>query len=256
MNKTVDRPRGIHLLPNIFTSGNLFLGFYSIIASVLGDYERAAVAIILGGIFDSLDGKIARWTHTPSPFGVEYDSLSDLITFGMAPAILSFLWALKPFGRVGWLAAFLFVVAGAFRLARFNADVEVVDKKYFVGLPIPAGAAVIATSVIAYHYIFGYSESDKPFWFVVVVLIVAFLMVSNIRYYSFKDVDLVKRRPFKILIFSVLGALVIAAKPEIVLFLIAVVYALSGVVEGIRHRKSIDVLDINDEDVVKEYDRQ
>jgi len=252
MNKTAERPRGIHLLPNIFTTGNLFLGFYSIIASVLGDYERAAVAIILGGLFDSLDGKIARWTHTTSRFGVEYDSLSDLVTFGMAPAILSFLWALKPFGRIGWLAAFLFMVAGAFRLARFNANVEVVDKKYFVGLPIPAGAGVIATSVIAYHYVFGYSESDKPFWFVVVVLGVAFLMVSNIRYYSFKDIDLVKRRPFKILVFSVLGALVIAAKPEIVLFLMAVTYAFSGVVEGIRHRKRFDVLDIDDEDVVKE----
>lgn len=252
MNTTADRASGIHLLPNIFTTGNLFLGFYSIIASVLGDYERAAVAIILGGLFDSLDGKIARWTNTTSRFGVEYDSLSDLVTFGMAPAILSFLWALKPFGRIGWLAAFLFMVAGAFRLARFNANVEVVDKKYFIGLPIPAGAGVIATSVIAYHYVFGYSASDKSFWFVVVVLSIAFLMVSNIRYYSFKDIDLIKRRPFKVLVFSVLGALVIVAKPEIVLFLMAVTYALSGVVEGIRHRKGFDVLDIDDEDVVKE----
>jgi CDP-diacylglycerol--serine O-phosphatidyltransferase len=165
MNKAVEQSKGIHLLPNIFTTGNLFVGFYSIIASVLGRYELAAVAILIGGLFDSLDGKIARWTHTTSRFGVEYDSLSDLVTFGMAPAILSFLWALQPFRRIGWLAAFLFVVAGAFRLARFNANVEVVDKKYFVGLPIPAGA---------------------------------------------------------------------------------------GVIEGIRHRKSIDVLDIDDEDVVKE----
>jgi CDP-diacylglycerol--serine O-phosphatidyltransferase len=252
MNTTVERPKGIYLLPNIFTTGNLFLGFFSIIASVQAEYEKAAVAIILGGIFDSVDGKIARWTNTTSKFGVEYDSLSDLVTFGLAPAILSFLWALKPFGRIGWLAAFLFVVAGAFRLARFNVNTGNADKRYFVGLAIPAGAGVIATSVLAYHHFFGYSESDKPFWFVVVVLGTAFLMVSNIRYYSFKDIDLVKRRPFKILLFLVLGALVIAWKPELILFLMAVTYALSGVVEGIRHRKSVDLLDIDDEDVVKE----
>ena len=252
MNTTADRPKGIYLLPNIFTTGNLFLGFYSIIASVQGEYQKAAVAIILGGIFDSVDGKIARWTNTTSKFGVEYDSLSDLVSFGMAPAILSYLWALKPFGRIGWLTAFLFMVAGAFRLARFNVLTDVVDKKFFLGLPIPAGAGVIATSVLAYHYTFGYSESEKPFWFVVVVLGIAFLMVSNIRYYSFKDIDLVKRRPFKILIFLVLFALVIAWNPELVLFFMAITYALSGVVEGIRHRKSVDLLDIDDEDVVKD----
>ncbi len=252
MNHIAERPKGIYLLPNIFTTGNLFAGFYSIIASVNGEYEKAAVAILIGAIFDSVDGKIARWTRTTSKFGVEYDSLSDLVSFGLAPAILSFLWALKPFGRIGWLAAFIFVVGGAFRLARFNVNTEMVEKKYFVGLPIPAAAGVIATSVLAYHHFFGYSESDKPFWFVVVVLGIAFLMVSNIRYYSFKDIDLIKRRPFKILLFLVLGALVIAADPESVLFLMSVVYALSGVVEGIRHRKSVDVLDIDDEDVVKE----
>jgi CDP-diacylglycerol--serine O-phosphatidyltransferase len=252
MNNSVERPRGIYLLPNIFTTGNLFLGFFSIIASVQGEYDKAAIAIIIGGFFDSVDGKIARWTRTTSRFGVQYDSLSDLITFGVAPAILSFLWALKPYGRIGWLAAFLFVVAGAFRLARFNVNTDVVDKKYFVGLPIPAAAGVIATSVIIYNYFFKDFESNKPVWFVVVVLGIAFLMVSNIRYYSFKDIDLVKRRPFKILLFLVLGALVIAWKPEIVLFLMAVTYALSGLVEGIRHRKSVDLLDIDDVDVVKD----
>ncbi len=252
MNKSAERPRGIYLLPNIVTTGNLFAGFFSIIASVRGEYTMAAWVILVGGIFDAVDGKIARWTRTASRFGVEYDSLSDLVTFGMAPAILSFLWALKPFGRVGWLAAFLYVVAGAFRLARFNVHVAALDKRYFIGLPIPAGAGVIATSVIAYHHFFGYSESDKPFWFVIVVLAIAFLMVSNIRYYSFKDIDLIKRRPFKVLLLMVLVAIVIVANPEVVLFLMGVVYALSGVVEGIRHRKSIDLLDIDDEDVVKE----
>jgi CDP-diacylglycerol--serine O-phosphatidyltransferase len=256
MEKVEERSKGIYLLPNIFTTGNLFAGFFSIIASVNDEYEKAAVAILIGGIFDAVDGKIARWTRSTSRFGVEYDSLSDLVTFGMAPAILSFLWALKPFGRVGWLAAFGFVVAGAFRLARFNANVDVVDKNYFVGLPIPAGAAVIATSVLAYHQHFGYSESDKPFWFVVVVLGVAFLMVSNISYYSFKDIDLLKRRPFKILVFLVLAALVIAARPETFLFLLAVSYALSGLIQRIRLRKRIDVLDIDDEDVVKEDERR
>lgn len=252
MNTAMERPRGIYLLPNVFTTGNLFLGFYSIIASVQGAYEKAAVAIIIGGFFDAVDGKVARWTRTTSRFGVEYDSLSDLVTFGMAPAILSYQWALKPFGRVGWLAAFLFVVAGAFRLARFNVLTDVVDKRFFVGLPIPAGAGVIATSVIAYHEYFGYSESNNPFWFVVVVLGIAFLMVSNIRYYSFKDIDLIKRRPFKILLFLVLGALVIVWNPALMLFAIGVVYLFSGVVEGIRHRKGVDLLDIDDEDVVKD----
>lgn len=252
MNKSVERPRGIYLLPNIVTTGNLFLGFFSIIASVQGAYTKAAVAIIIGGIFDAMDGKIARWTQTSSRFGVEYDSLADLVTFGIAPALLSYLWALEPFGRIGWLAAFLFVVAGAFRLARFNVNTEVVDKRYFVGLPIPAAAGVIATSVLAYQHFFESQELTKPLWFVVVVLGIAFLMVSNIRYYSFKDIDLVKRRPFKILLFLVLGALVIAANPEAVLFLIGLTYLLSGIVDGVRHRKRVDLLDIDDEDVVKE----
>jgi CDP-diacylglycerol--serine O-phosphatidyltransferase len=251
MNKARERSRGIYLLPNIFTTGNLFAGFFSIIASVNGEYVKAAVAILIGGVFDAVDGKIARWTRASSRFGVEYDSLSDLVTFGMAPSILSFLWALKPFGRIGWLAAFLFLVAGAFRLARFNVITDVVDSRFFVGLPIPAAAGVIATSVLAYHEVVKEVGSGKPVWFVVVVLGLAFLMVSNLRYYSFKDIDLIKRRPFKVLLSIVLVGLVIVWKPELVLFLMGIMYVISGLIDGVRRRKSIDVLDIDDEDVVK-----
>lgn len=251
MKKDKDRSRGIYLLPNIFTTGNMFAGFFSIIASVNGEYVKAAIAILIGGLFDAIDGKVARWTHSSSRFGVEYDSLSDLITFGMAPSILSFLWALKPFGRLGWLAAFIYLVAGAFRLARFNVITDVTDKRFFVGLPIPAGAGVIATSVLAYHQVIEDSAAGKPVWFVVVVLGISFLMVSNLRYYSFKDIDLIKRRPFKILLLFILAGVVIAWNPEVVLFLMGLVYLLSGLIDGIRRRKSIDVLDIDDEDVIK-----
>jgi CDP-diacylglycerol--serine O-phosphatidyltransferase len=147
-----DKPRrGIYILPNIFTSLNIFCGFYAVIASIEGKYITSAIAIIIAVIFDILDGKIARATNTTSKFGVEYDSLADLVSFGLAPGVMMYLWALKPMGRIGWLAAFLFTVCGALRLARFNSRVDTVSSDYFTGLPIPAAAGMAATTVLFYN---------------------------------------------------------------------------------------------------------
>ncbi|MGC9329694.1 MAG: CDP-diacylglycerol--serine O-phosphatidyltransferase, partial [Candidatus Hinthialibacter sp.] len=142
----------IYLLPNLFTLGNIFFGFYSIISSISGSFVRAAFVIIIAGFFDVFDGKIARATNSSSKFGVEFDSLADLVSFGVAPGVLVYLWALKPLGRIGWLGAFLFLVCGALRLARFNVQIDVVSSDRFVGLPIPCGAAMLASTLIFYHH--------------------------------------------------------------------------------------------------------
>ncbi len=221
-----DRGRGVAILPSLFTSANLFCGFYSIVASVKGDFYRAAVAILVALIFDGLDGKIARFTRTTSPFGVEYDSLADLISFGVAPAMLAFIWALMPVGRLGWLAAFLFVACGALRLARFNTQVDVVDKRYFVGLPIPAAATMVATGVIMAE---DYTLPLAPHALALVGLYgLSFLMVSTVRYNSFKSYDLFKRRPFNSLVAALLVLVVVAMEPHFMIFMLMLGYVVSG----------------------------
>jgi CDP-diacylglycerol--serine O-phosphatidyltransferase len=224
--KKGERGRGIAILPNLFTSGNLFCGFYSIVASVKGDFDRAAVAILVALILDGLDGKVARYTRTTSRFGVEYDSLADLVSFGVAPAMLAFIWALMPVGRLGWLAAFLFVACGALRLARFNTQVDVVDKRYFVGLPIPAAATFVATGVILAHEV----ELPVPPHVLALVALygLSFLMVSTVRYFSFKSYDLFKRRPFNTLVAALLVLVVVAMEPHFVIFLLLLGYVISG----------------------------
>jgi CDP-diacylglycerol--serine O-phosphatidyltransferase len=218
--------KGIAILPSLFTSANLFCGFYSIIASVKGDFYRAAVAILVALVLDGLDGKIARYTRTASRFGVEYDSLADLVSFGMAPAMLAYAWALMPVGRLGWLAAFLFVACGALRLARFNTQVDVVDKRYFVGLPIPAAATLVATGVILARQV---SLPVAPHSLALVALYgLSFLMVSTIRYTSFKSLDLFKRRPFNALVAALLVLVVVAMEPHFMIFLLVLSYVISG----------------------------
>jgi CDP-diacylglycerol--serine O-phosphatidyltransferase len=219
--------RGVYLLPNLVTTGSLFAGFYGIVATMNGKYDLAAWFIMISAVFDALDGKVARLTGTTSRFGVEYDSLADLVAFGVAPGLLMYSWALKPFGKFGWLAAFLYVVCGALRLARFNVQVNTVESRRFVGLPIPSAAAMVASCVLLFYHLGG-SGTIKKVSVVVLIYILAYLMVSNHSYNSFKDPELVKRQPFSFLVLAIILIIVIVAQPEIMLFSIASVYAASG----------------------------
>lgn len=236
-----DYRRGIYLIPNLLTTGNLFSGFYSIIAVLNTDYLVAAVAILVAMAFDVLDGKSARLTKTTSRFGVEYDSLADLVSFGLAPGLLIYAWALSSYGRVGWVAAFLFVVCGTLRLARYNVQVASLESRHFVGLPIPAAGAVIATLVVLDHHILQMGTEIRPLLILGFIYILAFLMVSNFRYRSFKDFKLRDRKPFHVLVSAVLVLLILVAAPQILLFVLLMGYSLSGPVErsvGFLFRKA------------------
>ncbi|MBM4278023.1 MAG: CDP-diacylglycerol--serine O-phosphatidyltransferase [Deltaproteobacteria bacterium] len=230
--------KGVYILPNLFTTGNLFCGFWAIISVFHEKFEYAAYAILLAGVFDILDGKVARLSGATSKFGVQYDSLADLISFGVAPALLTFSWALRPYGRFGWLAAFLFVVCGALRLARFNVMSASGETKYFKGLPIPAAAVMIALTILLYLRLIE-TGWVKDIVILVMIYVLAFLMVSNIRYSSFKELDLARRKPFSLFIFIVLSMIVIVMEPVIVLFASILFYTFSGPINMIRgwHKK-------------------
>jgi CDP-diacylglycerol--serine O-phosphatidyltransferase len=219
--------KGVYILPNLFTTGNLFCGFWAIISVFQEKFLYAAIAILLASAFDILDGKVARLSGATSKFGIQYDSLADLVSFGIAPAVLAFSWALRPYGRFGWLAAFLFVVCGALRLARFNVQTSSGEVKYFKGLPIPAAATMIALTILLYLRLIE-TGWVKDIVILVMIYILAFLMVSNIRYFSFKEFDLSKRKPFSIFIFVVLSMIVIIMEPIIVLFGFVLLYIFSG----------------------------
>lgn len=219
--------KGIYVLPNLITTASLFMGFYSIIASIQEKFFPAAIAILISLVFDGLDGRIARITNTTSKFGAEYDSLSDLIAFGMAPALLAYIWAMAFYGKLGWMAGFLFVACGALRLARYNIQIGLIDSKVFNGLPIPAGAACIATTVIFLNEMGVEGTFHTPYMMIFVVIL-SFLMVSNIKYYSGKDMKLFARMPFMTFLVVVGILLVIFYKPEVMIFVITVGYALSG----------------------------
>lgn len=220
------RKRGIFLLPSLLTTGNIFCGLLSMVLSFEGQYTESALAIFVAMIMDILDGKVARMTNTTTQFGVEFDSLADVVSFGVAPGVLLYAWALGPLGRLGWLAAFLFVICGALRLARFNVITGVTDRRYFVGLPIPAAAGCIAATVL----LMGEQEFSR--WelvgLTITTYLLALLMVSTFRYYSFKELDFARRRPFRILILLVLALLIVASHPQLFFFLLFSVYALSG----------------------------
>ncbi|MBI5328720.1 MAG: CDP-diacylglycerol--serine O-phosphatidyltransferase [Deltaproteobacteria bacterium] len=219
--------RGIYLLPNLITSASLFGGFYSIIASLDGEFDKAAIAILISAVLDGLDGRIARLTKSTSKFGVEYDSLADLIAFGLAPGILIFTWALRSFDRYGWLAAFLYVVCGALRLARFNIQINTIESKRFNGLPIPAAASLVAATVLIFYH-FGYEDITKHITILIMVYALAFLMVSNVKYYSFKELNPTQRMPFRLLVGLIFLLIVIAAEPQVMFFVLTLGYALSG----------------------------
>jgi len=220
----------------LFTSASLFSGFYAIISAIQASYETAAIAILLSCVFDALDGKIARFTHSTSHFGTEYDSLSDLVAFGVAPGILAFQWALEPFGRLGWLASFMYLTCGALRLARFNVQKDTVEPNYFKGLPIPMGAAFISSLILFSNALGGLPES-RHILIIVIIYVLSFLMVSTIKYPSFKNLELKKRKPFNVLVSIILMLVVIAYKPKIMLFFILVLYIAAGPVVTIYRSK-------------------
>ncbi len=221
------RSRGIYLLPNLFTTGALFAGFYAIVAAMKGHFEPAAVAIFVAMVMDGLDGRVARLTNTQSEFGVQYDSLSDLVSFGLAPALVAYQWALSDLGKPGWLAAFIYAACAALRLARFNTQVGIVDKRYFQGLASPAAAAVLAGLVwVGTEY--QISGHDIGLGVLVLAIVVGLLMVSNIRYHSFKEFDLKGKVPFVAAVVIILVFAVIFMQPPEVLFGIAALYAVSG----------------------------
>lgn len=236
--------RGIYILPNAFTSLNIFCGFFAIVSAIDQRFETAAVAVIIAVVFDSLDGKIARATNTTSQFGIEYDSLSDLVSFGLAPALVMYMWVLKPMGRVGWLAAFLFATCGALRLARFNSMTDENPSPYFMGLPIPAAAGMCSAAVLfCSKYSIPYSE--LPVVFLVGIYLLSFLMVSTIRYESFKKAELFKKMKFNVLVGIILIFIVIAQKPQLFLFSLGLIYVSSGPIQALiymirsKHEKKI-----------------
>jgi len=224
------RRRGIYLLPNLFTTGVLFGGFFAIVQAMNGRYEIAAVAIYVAMVLDGLDGRVARWTHTQSEFGAEYDSLADMVAFGAAPALVAYEWVLRDLGKLGWIAAFVYCAGTALRLARFNTNIDVVDKRYFQGLPCPAAAAVVAGLVWVVSD-FGWQAGSALAaiaWGITVFAGVT--MVSNVPFYSFKDINFKKRVPFWVILALVAGLSVVSWRPSAVLFTAALAFALSGYV--------------------------
>ena len=221
------RSRGIYLLPNLFTTGCLFAGFYAIVSAMTNRFEAAAVAIFIAMIMDGLDGRVARLTNTQSDFGAEYDSLADMVAFGLAPSLVMYEWALSSMGKLGWLAAFIYTAGAALRLARFNTQVGTAGKRYFQGLASPAAAAIIAGMVwVASDYDQLGSDWRLPAF--VITLMAGILMVSNIRYRSFKDLDLKGKIPFVTMVIVVMVFVFISIDPPQVLFTIFLLYALSG----------------------------
>jgi len=223
--------RGIYLLPNLFTTGNLFAGFYAIISAMNGYFEAAAIAIFVAMILDCCDGRIARLTNTQSAFGAEYDSLADMVAFGLAPAILAYKWALFELGGLGLAVSFLYAACGALRLARFNVQIGTIDKNWFIGLASPAAAAVVAALVWSLHD-FDIQGKNMPLFFMflysLLVAAVGLLMVSNIKYHSFKGLDLRNRVPFIFILVAVLAVAVIFADPPRILLLVSIAYAATG----------------------------
>ena len=221
------RSRGIYLLPNLFTTGSIFLGFFAIVSAMRGHFSAAAVAIFIAAILDALDGRVARMTHTESRFGAEYDSLADIVSFGIAPALVVYTWALQSLYQIGWLIAFIFVACAGLRLAKFNANLGKGGKRYFIGLPVPSAAACVAGMVWVGHE----DHLASLFTSIVAALItlyVAVMMVSNIKYRSFKDFDLRGRFGFTSVLVVVGIYACIAIDPTHVLFIVFILYALSG----------------------------
>jgi len=233
------RRRGVYLLPNLFTTGALFSGFYAIVAAMNGLFETAAIAIFISMIFDGLDGRVARMTNTQSEFGAQYDSLSDCISFGIAPALVAYAWSLSSLGKVGWMVAFVYAACAALRLARFNVQIDVADKRYFTGLPSPSAAAVVAGMVwLGTSLEIEGGGGAVATMAAVITAFAAVMMVSNVRYNSFKELDFKGRVPFFVILVVVLAIAVIFSYPAGVLWGIFLIYALSGPLTSFRKPQS------------------
>ncbi|QJR82132.1 CDP-diacylglycerol--serine O-phosphatidyltransferase [Alteromonas pelagimontana] len=238
-----NKRKGIYLLPNLLTTAGLFSGFYAVVASMNGRFEAAAIAVFIAMVFDSLDGRVARITNTQSEFGAEYDSMADMVSFGVAPALVAYNWGLTELGKFGWLAAFIYVAGAALRLARFNTQVGVADKRFFQGLASPAAAAVVSGLVWVGQ---GYGLNGDD-WGVVVALvtgIAGLLMVSNFKYNSFKEVNWHGKVPFVAILIVMLIFVVVATEPALVLFLVFLMYALAGPINTFRTVDKVTLQDV------------
>jgi CDP-diacylglycerol--serine O-phosphatidyltransferase len=238
------RRRGIYLLPNLFTTAALFFGFFAIVQAMNNHFEQAAIAIFVAMVLDGLDGRVARMTHTTSEFGAQYDSLSDMVSFGVAPALVMYEWALKDMGKLGWIAAFVYCVGAALRLARFNVNIDVVDKRFFQGIPSPAAAAFVAGLV----WVFDDLGIDRELWLKFIAwaftMYAGVTMISNVPFYSFKEFNLKKAVPFWVVAMFAAALGVISLKPSVVLALLVFGYGVHGYVlwgMGMRVRRSPDV---------------
>jgi len=238
------RRRGIYLLPNLFTTGVLFCGFFAIVQAMNGRFETGAIAIYVAMVLDGMDGRVARWTHTQSEFGAQYDSIADMVAFGAAPALVAYEWCLKDLGTAGWIGAFVYCAATGIRLARFNANIGVVDKHFFQGLPSPSGAAVMAGLVWVLTD-FGL-EPEEHVWIAGITWVVAVFagmtMVSNVPFYSFKEFNWKRRVPLWAILAAVLAYSLVATRPSLVLFTLFFAYSLSGYVMWARGGRVKSVL--------------
>jgi len=229
-------PNRFYIVPCMLTICSLFSGFYSIVSSFNGHFFAAAVAILVAAVFDALDGRVARMTHSTSTFGMELDSLCDMVAFGVAPGMLAYLWALTPYGRYGWLAAFLYVAATALRLARFNSQTVASPSHDFTGLPCPAAAGMIATTVMFSTHVFKTTSTVQHVTLLLMVYLLSYLMVSTHRYLSFKHMDISREKRFQLVIGLILLLILLASEPPITLFVAASAYILSGPVLAVKNR--------------------
>ena len=235
------RRRGIYLLPNLFTTGVLFCGFFAIVQAMNGRFDIACIAVFVAMVLDGMDGRVARWTNTQSEFGAQYDSIADMVAFGAAPALVAYTWVLKDLGTAGWIGAFIYCASAGIRLARFNTNIGVVDKHYFQGLPSPSGAAVL-TGLIWTLVDFGLKPDE---WHIIagitwlMAVFAGVTMVSNVPFYSFKEVNWRQRVPLWVILAAVLGLSVVASRPSLVLFSLMFAYSLSGyVMWALGHRRA------------------
>ena len=238
------RRRGIYLLPNLFTTGVLFSGFFAIVQAMNGRFDIGCIAIFIAMVLDGMDGRVARWTNTQSEFGAQYDSIADMVAFGAAPALMAYVWALKDMGTAGWIGAFIYCAGAGIRLARFNANISVVDKRYFQGLPSPSGAAVLCGFIWALVDL-GF-DPDGHVWLSpltwVVAVFAGLTMVSNVPFWSFKEVNWRKRVPLWVILACVIGFSVVSFKPAVILFLLFFGYSLSGYVMWAKGHRAKPVL--------------
>ncbi len=226
------RRRGIYVLPNLFTTAALFCGFFAVVKAIAGSFEQSAVAIFVAMVLDGLDGRVARMTRTQSAFGAEYDSLSDMVSFGVAPALVTYAWALKDMGRLGWIAAFIYCAGAALRLARFNTTLQVSDRRFFQGLPSPAAAAVVVGFL--WVMIDKQVEVEDVSWLACGLVIFAGIsMVTSLRFYSFKDINLRRSVPFFAVVAIALAFAVLSYDTPVALFGLFIAYSLSGYVMGL-----------------------